>query len=105
MAERYSLQPASDRFAEAARLAELAEVDNALRRKLGPLTDAERDRALKLCTSKLYEHPWGYEKRVFYGSAFLVGFSVRWFDALMCVAVKTDTGHDTVYDLRPGDYK
>lgn len=105
MAERYSLEPASDRFAEGARLAELSEVDNALRRKLGPLTDAERDRALSFCETSLYEHAWGYEKRVFHCSEFLVGFSVRWFDALMCVAVKTGTGHDSVYDLNPRDYR
>lgn len=99
-------QRSFERFAEAVTGAEKEVIDLMLTKKLGPLTDKERDRAISLCETDEYTHPWGSEKRVFYCGEFLVGFSSRWIHDDLNVAVKTADGNDNaLFSISKKDYR
>lgn len=99
-------QQTFERFAEELVSREKMVVDLMLTKKLGPLTDKERDRALSFCETDAYNHPWGAERRVFHCGEFLVGFSSRWHHDELQVAVKTVDGTDnSLFCLNKRDFQ
>lgn len=99
-------QQAFERFADAVTGAENEVINLMLIKKLGQLTDKERDRARSLCESDVYNHPYGSEKRIFYCGEFLVGFSSRWHHDVLDVAVKTADGNEnSLFTVSKRDYR
>lgn len=99
-------QQSFERFAEALAIQERQVIDLMLTKKLGPLTDKERDRALSCCETDTYNHPAGSERRVFHCGEFLVGFSSRWNHDELQVAVKTVKGEDNaLFCVSKRDYQ
>lgn len=90
-------QQVFEKFNEEVALRECTVTLLALTKKLGELTDKERDRAFSACEVDTYNHPWGYERRVFHAGEFLVGFSTRWNHDELQVVVKTLDGTDSMF--------
>lgn len=79
-------------------------VDAMLCKKLGPMTDTERDRARSQCESDVYTHEWGRETRVFHAGEFLVGFSERGFQDELVVSVQAPDGQNELFSANRRDF-